>query len=125
MYCRNCRNEVSDKAIICVSCGTPPKSGDKYCWHCNSETNPHAEICLKCGVGLKNQNKENKDWLTTLILCFFLGFFGVHRFYTKHIGIGVAQLLTGGGCGIWALVDFIMILTGSYKDADGNQLNKK
>ena len=54
MYCRNCRNEVSDKAIICVSCGTPPKSGDKYCWHCNSETNSHAEICLKCGVGLEN-----------------------------------------------------------------------
>lgn len=125
MYCRNCSNEVSDKAIVCVSCGTPPTSGDKYCWNCNSLTNPNAVICLKCGVGLKNQNTESKDWLTTLILCFFLGFFGVHRFYTKHIGIGVAQLLTGGGCGIWALVDFIMILTGSYKDADGNELVKK
>jgi TM2 domain-containing membrane protein YozV len=125
MFCRNCNNEVSEKAIICVACGTPPKLGDKYCWNCNSSTNPNAEICLKCGVGLKNQNTENKDWLTTLILCFFLGYFGVHRFYTKHIGIGVAQLLTGGGCGIWALVDFIMILTGSYKDADGNQLIKK
>ena len=83
---------------------------------------------MKCGVGLKNGegiNGEGKDWLTTLLLCFFLGVFGVHRFYTKHTGIGVAQLLTFGGCGIWALVDFIMILMNSYKDADGNLLVRK
>lgn len=125
MYCRNCGNEVSEKAIMCVSCGTPPKSGDKFCWHCNSVSNPNAEICLKCGVGLKSNTSGDKDWLTTLLLCFFLGFFGAHRFYTNHIGIAVVQLLTGGGCGIWALIDFIMILTGNYKDAEGNQLIKR
>jgi len=48
----------------------------------------------------------------------------VHRFYTGHIGIGIAQLLTMGGCGIWALIDFILIVTGSYTDSDGLQLKK-
>lgn len=67
----------------------------------------------------------NKDWLTTLLLCFFLGFLGIHRFYTGSTGIGVVQLLTAGGCGIWTLIDFIMILTGAYKDGQGNPLVKK
>lgn len=67
----------------------------------------------------------NKDWLTTLLLCIFLGGLGVHRFYSGSIGIGVVQLLTLGGCGIWTLVDLIMIITGAYKDGNGNPLVKK
>jgi TM2 domain-containing membrane protein YozV len=60
-----------------------------------------------------------KDWLTTLLLCIFVGVLGVHRFYTGHIAIGVIQLLTVGGCGIWWIVDLIMIVTGSYTDSNG------
>ncbi|MGC8858183.1 MAG: TM2 domain-containing protein [Ignavibacteria bacterium] len=71
------------------------------------------------------QNVEQKDWLTTLLLCIFLGGLGVHRFYTGHIGIGIVQLLTLGGCGIWSLIDLIMIATGKFKDANGNPLLRK
>jgi RNA polymerase subunit RPABC4/transcription elongation factor Spt4 len=123
MYCRNCGNEVSDKAIMCVACGTPPKAGNKYCYNCKAETDPHAEICMKCGVRL--QSGEGKDWLTTLLLCIFVGTFGIHRFYTKHTVIGILQLLTLGGCGIWTLVDLIMIVVGSYTDADGHKLVRR
>jgi hypothetical protein len=128
MYCRNCGNDVSEKAIMCVACGTPPKAGDKFCYHCKAETTPGAAICMKCGVSLKNENLtggEGKDWLTTVLLCFFLGVFGVHRFYTGHTAIGVVQLLTLGGCGIWALIDFIIIIVGNFKDAKGNLLVKR
>jgi len=65
-----------------------------------------------------------KDWLTTLLLCIFVGFLGVHRFYTGHIAIGVVQLLTFGGCGIWWIVDLIMIATGTYTDSNGFLLFK-
>jgi TM2 domain-containing membrane protein YozV len=68
---------------------------------------------------------EQKDWLVTLLLCIFLGGLGIHRFYTGHIGIGIIQLLTLGGCGIWALIDLIMIITDKYKDANGQPLLKK
>lgn len=100
---------------------------EKYCSECGEIIHLKAEICPKCGVrqpaiAANNQQLQGKDnrGLVLLLLCFFLGAFGVHRFYTGHIGIGVVQLLTLGGCGIWVLVDFIMILTGNYKDAQGN-----
>jgi TM2 domain-containing membrane protein YozV len=65
-----------------------------------------------------------KDYVATLLLSWFLGGLGVHRFYTGYIGIGVAQLLTGGGCGIWALIDFVSICLGNYEDANGQPLVK-
>ena len=66
-----------------------------------------------------------KDWMTTLLLCIFLGWLGIHRFYTGHTVIGIIQLLTAGGCGIWVLIDFIMILTDSYKDSNGFPLVRR
>jgi TM2 domain-containing membrane protein YozV len=46
------------------------------------------------------------------ILCFFLGYLGIHRFYLGYTTIGILQLITAGGCGIWALIDLFRILTG-------------
>ena len=66
-----------------------------------------------------------KDWMTTLLLSIFLGGLGIHRFYTGHTVVGVVQLLTFGGCGIWALIDIINIARGTYTDKNGNQLVKK
>lgn len=64
----------------------------------------------------------NKSYTAALLLSFFLGGFGIHRFYTGYIGLGILQLLTAGGCGIWALIDFVSICFGKYKDAQGNEL---
>ena len=63
-----------------------------------------------------------KSKTTAALLCFFLGGFGVHRFYTGKIGTGVIQFLTLGGFVIWAIIDFVMILTGSFLDANGKKL---
>ena len=72
-----------------------------------------------------NEGTQGKDWLVTLLLAIFLGGLGVHRFYVGKIGTGVLQLLTLGGCGIWALVDIILIAMGKFTDSDGNPLVKK
>ena len=66
--------------------------------------------------------KCEKSWITTLLLCLFLGGLGVHRFYAGKIGTGILQLITVGGCGIWTLIDLIMIITGSFTDKDGNPI---
>ena len=75
-------------------------------------------------VDNNSANDEPKEWLVTLLLSFFLGVLGIHRFYTGHTMTGVAQLLTIGGCGIWAFIDFIMFLLGNFKDAQGRPLKK-
>ena len=60
-----------------------------------------------------------KSKTVALVLCFFLGWAGGHRFYTGKAGTGVLMLFTLGGLGIWNLIDFIYILTGGFRDADG------
>ena len=63
-----------------------------------------------------------KSKMAALLLCLFLGGIGAHRFYVGKVGSGIVQLLTGGGCGIWALIDLINIAIGNFTDSEGNKL---
>ena len=63
-----------------------------------------------------------KSFITALLLCLFLGGLGAHRFYVGIAGTGILWLFTLGLFGIGTLIDFIMILTGSFKDFNGNDL---
>ena len=66
--------------------------------------------------------KELQSKVTMAIVCWFLGVLGIHRLMMGHKNWWL-MLITGGGCGIWALIDLIMILTGSLKIADGRELS--
>ena len=55
--------------------------------------------------------KKKLNWTTTLIVSILVGSLGVDRFMMGQIGIGILKLLTLGGCGIWTLVDIILIAT--------------
>jgi TM2 domain-containing membrane protein YozV len=65
-----------------------------------------------------------RSWLTTLLLCIFLGGFGAHRFYTGRIATGLAQLVTLGGLGIWTFVDFFIICFKKFCDIDDRVVAK-
>lgn len=67
---------------------------------------------------------SEKRILPAFLLCFFLGVFGAHRFYVGKIGTGILQLVTLGGLGIWALIDFVLIIVGSFTDKQGNKLTQ-
>jgi TM2 domain-containing membrane protein YozV len=65
---------------------------------------------------------STKSYSTALILSILLGGLGIDRFYLGYTGLGILKLLTGGGFGIWWLVDLILIATRNLKDKDGLEL---
>jgi len=72
---------------------------------------------------MEASNASPKSRLVALLLCFFLGFLGVHRFYVGKTGTGILMILTFGGfCGIWVLIDLVMILVGAFTDKQGRRL---
>ncbi|MCW8966059.1 MAG: TM2 domain-containing protein [Candidatus Pacearchaeota archaeon] len=54
------------------------------------------------------------NWILALIMSVVFGSLGVDRFIMGHVGLGILKLITLGGCGIWWLVDLILIAT-KYK----------
>lgn len=65
------------------------------------------------------EQRSPHNRIVALLLCWFLGVFGVHRFYVGKVGTGLLMLFTGGGFGIWWIIDFIVLLLGRFKDSEG------
>ena len=73
---------------------------------------------------MEGGESSGKSQMTALLLCFFVGILGIHRFYLGDTTGGIIQLLTGGLCGVWTLIDLIRILTGDLKPKDGDYTSK-
>jgi len=103
-------------------------SDEIFCSSCGAIIKREAEICPKCGVRQKPAPGFSLDvstnWLTILLLSIFLGYLGVDRFYAGKIGTGILKLITGGGCGIWWLIDVIFIVCEKFTDSKGNVIKR-
>ena len=72
---------------------------------------------------LKPNSQSQNQWIVVLLLAFFLGFIGAHRFYVGKNGTGILMILTVGGIGLWVLYDLIVIITGNFKTKEGNKVS--
>lgn len=121
--CEHCGGIIPEEAVTCEFCGMavakvqqpqqeeqPQQAQQPQAPYIviNNNTTPNAEPSVNINVAARAGKEKNK-WVS-VILCFFLGYFGAHKFYEGKIGMGVLYLLTMGLCGIGVLVDFIMLL---------------
>lgn len=129
MYCKNCGREMNDLQAVCLNCGVKAGDGVNYCQNCGSETTPDAKFCANCGAPSApvtkstNGSSANPDYLngndkvTMALICFFLGYLGIHNFMLGENKKGILKIILtpcfGIGC-ILALIDFVKILTDKY-----------
>lgn len=107
-FCPNCGKEVPENAVNCPACG-------------KSLAAPSAPQGAPVIVNVENKNNNvnnggyapfvsiKNKWVA-LLLCFFLGYIGAHKFYEGKIGMGVLYLFTLGFLGIGVFIDFIVLL---------------
>lgn len=113
MYCKNCGKEIDNKAAVCIHCGVAVAEQQPVINIVNTNTNTNVN-----GVPAYIHKKK---WVA-FWLCFFLGLFGVHRFYVGKVGTGIIWIFTGGFFGIGAIVDLFVILFGGFRDKAGQPL---
>ena len=110
-FCKHCGEKIAIDAVLCVKCGRQVEelagaanAGQPNIVITNTNTNANTNINDAFMAG-----RQRSKW-TAVLLCFFLGVFGAHKFYEGKTGMGILYLLTGGLCGIGALIDFIVLL---------------
>lgn len=126
----------------CPNCGSPRDRDDRYCPYCKTKFDPYATVpnekpeihihyhqenrpeprVVVEPIYTPVEQRSHRSRLLALLLCIFLGWFGVHKFYLGKNGMGVLYLFT---CGLFAygwLIDLFILAFGNPKDKEGYRL---
>lgn len=125
--CPACRQQLGVSVKDAGRKGTCPGCGEKVAIplrQARSQTVRQASSASRARSVGQAGGESEKRILPTLLLCFCVGWAGVHRYYTGKIITGIIQLFTLGGLGIWVSVDLVMIIIGAFKDKEGNKITQ-
>ena len=109
-FCKFCGAKIPEDAVMCTHCGRQVEqlsSAQPNVVINNSNMNTNTNVNNNVNAGFRGRPKDK--WVA-LLLCFFLGFIGAHKFYEENAVMGVLYLFTGGLCGIGVLIDFISLI---------------
>lgn len=109
-YCKYCASVIPEDAVICKNCGRQVeqlKSEQPQVVVNNTNNNTNTNVNRNYN-GSGRYGAKNK-WVA-LLLCFFLGGVGAHKFYEGKILLGLVYIFTAGLFGIGWFVDFIILL---------------
>jgi hypothetical protein len=104
--------DQASQLVYCSRCGAVMRASDRFCHACGWEVGVAGAPRTPTPV----VNPSDRNRLTTLLLCLFLGPFGAHRFYVGKVGTGFLWLFTLGFLGIGVVYDLIFIATGEFRD---------
>ena len=119
MYCQNCGLFFMDEAKDCPECGEAlsPTIAPEDNFEDGSDF-PGAAAGLRADPEISPKKRN-----TVILLSYFFGIFGVHRFYLGKIVSGLLMLLTFGGLTVWASLDFVKAVCGKYSDSRGRPVS--
>ncbi len=109
-FCRYCGIEITESSKFCPSCGK-----DQY----------SSNFTASEATSSRGKDSINSEWIITLLLAWFFGVFGAHRFYNRRYASAVLMLFTLGGLGIWCIIDLIIVIMGKFKNAEGHPISIK
>ncbi|WP_369297091.1 NINE protein [uncultured Neglectibacter sp.] len=108
-FCKHCGGKIPADAVICTLCGRQVEEMGSAPTPSIVINNSNENVNTNQNINAYMKSKEKNKWVAVL-LCFFLGAIGAHKFYEGKIGMGILYLFTVGLFGIGVLVDFIRLL---------------
>jgi hypothetical protein len=121
-FCENCLVNL-DGQMVCKDDVPRVVQNIKANVAASAASERYAQPTYQAATKVTNEPSPHNKWVV-LFLCFFLGWFGAHRFYVGKVGTAFLYLFTGGGFLIGMFIDFIMILAGNFTDGQGRLVEK-
>ena len=107
-FCKHCGEKIPEDAVVCTKCGRQVEELKKTSGEQIIINNNNSAVANATAIAGGYGRLRNK-WVA-LILCIFLGYFGVHKFYEGKVGMGIIYLFTFGLFGIGWAIDTIVLL---------------
>ena len=109
-FCKHCGGKIPEDAVLCTLCGRQVETIAQSTATPNiTINNSNANVNTNTNVNVARGGKACNKWVA-LLLCFFLGFFGAHKFYEGKTGMGIIYIFTGGLFCIGLVFDVIALL---------------